>query len=112
MTRVKSKAAIRHRKTLKQAKGFRDARSKRIKVAKEAVLHAGHYAYVGRKLRKRNLRSLWIVRINAALKDSGLNYSKFIKTLNDKKIKLDRKILADIAVKDKATFEKIVDSVK
>ena len=112
MTRVKSKAAIRHRKTLKQAKGFRDSRSKRIKVAKEAVLHAGHYAYVGRKLRKRNLRSLWIIRINAALKDSGLNYSKFIKTLSDKKIKLDRKILADIAVRDKATFEKIVDSVK
>lgn len=112
MTRVKSKAAIRHRKILKRAKGFRDVRRKRIKVAKEAVLHAGHYAYVGRKLRKRDLRSLWIIRINAALKGTGLNYSRFIKALGDKKIKLDRKVLADIAVKDQKTFEKIVNEVK
>lgn len=109
MARVKSKAAIRHRKILKMAKGYRDSRHKRIQVAKEAVVHAGAYAYHGRKLRKRDMRSLWIVRISAAVKNLGISYSRFIAGLKKEKIELDRKILAEIAVKDSKTFEKIVE---
>ena len=112
MARTKSIAARRHRKILKQARGFKNARSRRVKTAKEALLHAGQYAYVGRKLRKRDLRSLWIKRLNAAVREHGLSYSKFVAGLKKEKIELNRKILADIAVKDPATFAKIVDEVK
>ena len=112
MARVKSTSARRHRKFLKRAKGFKQARRVRIKVAKEALLHAGQYAYHGRKLRKRDLRNLWIIRLNAAVREEGLSYSKFIASLKRSKIELDRKILADIAVNDPNTFKKIVEIVK
>ena len=111
MTRVKSVSARNHRKTLKAAKGFKQARRRRIKTAKEAVLHAGQYAYIGRKQKKRNLRSLWITRMNAALRESGATYSKFISLLKKKNILLDRKILAEIAVKHPEDFKIIVEQV-
>ena len=110
--RVKSTASRKHRVMLKKARGFRQARRTRIQTAKEALLHAGQYAYHGRKLRKRNLKTLWIERLNAAVSEQGLSYSKFIALLKKAKIEIDRKILADIAVKDKATFEKILGAVK
>lgn len=112
MTRIKSKAAIRHRKIKKLAKGYHSARRKRVRAAKEAVLHAGHYAYVGRKLRKRDLRSLWIVRISAAVKELGLSYSKFIDGLKKNKIEIDRKVLADLAVKNSNAFKAVVEKLK
>lgn len=106
--RVKSVSARRHRKMLARAKGFRQARSRRIQVAKEAILHAGAYAYHGRKLKKRNLRSLWIIRLNAAVHGVGISYSKFIAGLKKEKIEIDRKVLSDIAITDPETFKKIV----
>ena len=112
MARVKSPAARRHRKILSQARGFKHARQRRVKTAMEALLHAGQYAYVGRKLKKRDLKSLWIKRLNAAVREHGLSYSKFVAGLKKEKIELNRKILADIAVNDPATFAKIVDEVK
>lgn len=112
MTRVKSTSAIRHRKVRKAAKGFKQARSRRYGAAKEATLHAGQYAYHGRKLRKRDLRSLWIKRLNAAVRENGMSYSKFIDGLKKSKIEIDRKILSDIAVKDPDTFKKIVAEIK
>jgi len=111
MTRVKSVSARNHRKTLKAAKGFKQARHRRIKTAKEAVLHAGQYAYIGRKQKKRNLRSLWILRMNAALRESGTTYSRFIAKLKEKKVVLDRKILAEIVVKHPEDFKSIVEQV-
>src|SRR3990170_4306475 len=112
MTRVKSIAARRHRRIKKQTKGFKQARRARIKSGKEALLHAGQYAYAGRKLRKRDMRKLWIERINAAAREHGLSYSKLIAGLKKEKIDLDRKILSAIAVKDPNTFKKIVDEIK
>jgi large subunit ribosomal protein L20 len=106
--RVKSVSARRHRKFLKAAKGFRQARHQRIQTAKEAVIHAGAYAFAGRKLKKRDLRGLWIIRLNAAVKGLGISYSKFIAGLKKEKIELDRKILSDIALTDAETFKKIV----
>jgi large subunit ribosomal protein L20 len=106
--RVKSVSARRHRKMLAQAKGYRQARSSRIQVAKEAILHAGAYAYHGRKLKKRDLRSLWITRISASVKAVGVSYSRFMAGLKKEKIEIDRKILSDIAVTDAETFKKIV----
>lgn len=106
--RVKSVSAIRHRKILKRAKGYRQARSRRIQTAKEAVLHAGAYAYAGRKLKKRDLRALWITRISAVTKSVGVSYSKFIAGLKKEQIEIDRKILSEIATKDIETFKKIV----
>lgn len=110
--RVKSIAARKHRKVKRLAKGFGQARRKRVKAAKEALLHAGAYAYHGRKLKKRDLRALWITRINAALRAEGVSYSQFISGLKKAKIELDRKILADIAVSDPATFKEILSQVK
>jgi large subunit ribosomal protein L20 len=103
-----------HKKILARTKGFRMTKNRLIKVAIEADLHAGQYAYHGRKLRKRDFRSLWIVRLNAALKniDASLKYSQFIKQLKDKKVMLDRKVLADIALKDESTFRKLVEMVR
>lgn len=112
MPRTKSISAKRHRKVKKAARGFRDARRKRVKVAKESLLHAGQYAYVSRRLKKRDFRKLWIIRLNAAVRKHGLTYSKFARALKDKKIELDRKMLAEIAVTDPDTFEKIVSEVK
>ena len=93
---------------LARAKGYRQARSRRIQVAKEAILHAGAYAFHGRKLKKRNLRSLWIVRMNAALKSLGVSYSKFIAALKKEKIEVDRKIMSEIAIKNPEVFKQIV----
>lgn len=106
--RVKSVSAIRHRKMLARAKGYRQARSKRIQVAKEALVHAGAYAYHGRKLKKRDLRALWITRISASTKALGVSYSKFVAGLKKEKIEIDRKILSEIATKDPETFKKVV----
>ncbi len=75
-------------------------------------MHAGRYAYIGRKLRKRDMRALWIVRISAAAKENGISYSKLVKGLRDKKIEIDRKILSDIAIKDPKTFQKIISEIK
>jgi len=112
MARVKSKAAIKHRKVLNLAKGFHSARRRRFKVANEAVMHAGAYAFHGRKLKKRDLRSLWIVRLSAAAKSLGTSYSKLISNLKKNKVELDRKVLSDIAAKNPTVFEKIVANFK
>lgn len=112
MARTKSPRRQRHKKVLKQARGFGASRSRRYKVAKEAVLHAGQYAYIGRKDKKGDFRRLWIQRLNAAVREHDLSYSKFISGLKKAKIELDRKILADIAVNDNETFKKIVEMVK
>lgn len=101
-----------HKKILIQAKGFWMTRNKRFKVANEAVMHAGQYAFHGRKLRKRNLRQLWIKRIKAAVQAEGLKYSTFINNLSTKKIILNRKVLSQIAISDPDTFKKIVEAVK
>ena len=106
--RIKSISARRHRKILARAKGFRQARRTRIQVAKEAVVHAGAYAFHGRKLKKRNLRTLWIIRLGSAARALGVSYSKFIAGLKKEKIDIDRKILSDIAVHDSEVFKKIV----
>ena len=110
--RVKSIAARKHRKIRKLAKGFKQARRTRIKTAKEALAHAGAYAYHGRKLRKRDMRALWITRINAALRMEGVSYSRFIAGLKKANITLDRKILSEIATNDPATFKEILSQVK
>jgi large subunit ribosomal protein L20 len=103
-----------HKKILSRTKGFRGANTRLYKRAHEAYLHAGQYAYVGRKLRKRDMRSLWITRISAALKSMGdtLNYSRFINMMKKANVTIDRKILADIAVTDFTTFKTIVDKVR
>lgn len=111
MARVKSIASRKHRVLLKRAKGFKQSRRRRIQVAKEALLHAGQYAYEGRKLRKRDLRALWIIRVNAAVRKGGLSYSRFIAGLKKEKIEIDRKILSEIAVKDPQTFDAIFKEV-
>lgn len=99
----------RHKRLLKAAEGRRGTRSKLIKPAREAQLHAMAYAYRGRKERKRQLRALWIVRLNAAARLNGLTYSKLVRGLKDAGVTLDRKILADVAVRDAATFSRIVE---
>lgn len=100
----------RHKKIIKSNKGFRGTNSRLYKRAKEAFLHAGKYAYIGRKLRKRDMRKLWILRINAALTEmgEGLKYSRFIHALKNSKIEINRKMLAEIAVTDFKTFKDIV----
>lgn len=100
----------RHKKILKANKGFRGTNSRLYKRAKEAWLHAGKYAYIGRKLRKRDMRKLWIMRINAALKEMGdnLKYSRFINALKKADIQINRKMLAELAVTDFKTFKEIV----
>ncbi len=112
MARVKSIAARKHRKVRKETRGFRQARRRRIKAGKEALVHAGAYAYHGRKLRKRDFRKLWIIRLNAAAREEGLTYNKLISGLKKAKIEIDRKILADIAVNDPNTFKEIVSKIK
>ena len=103
-----------HKKILKLAKGFRGTNSRLYKRAKEAVLHSGQDAYKGRKLRKRDFRKLWIMRIGAALEaiESEFNYSRFIHALKENDVKLNRKMLAQLAVEDLDTFKAVVDSVK
>ena len=101
-----------HNRILKANKGYRMTKNRLIKVAKEAYLHAGAYAYTGRKDKKSENRKLWIMRINGALTDTGFSYSRFIKALKDKKIMIDRKMLAEIIQDDPETFQKIVDEIK
>jgi len=112
MARVKSIAQRRHRKIKAATKGFKQARSRRIKPAKEAVLHAGQYAYEGRKLRKRDLRSLWIVRLSGALSERGMKYSRFIKALQVEKVELNRKMLSELAIRDPKAFDAVVEKVR
>lgn len=116
MPRVKSGTTRhnRHKKVLKLTKGFRGTNSRLYKRAKEALLHAGQYAFIGRKLRKRDFRKLWISRINAGLKsmEAKVSYSKFIKALKDNSVELNRKMLADLAVTDFNAFRKIVEKVQ
>lgn len=110
--RVKSPRRQRHNKILKAAKGYRLSKHRLYKTAKEAVLHAGQYSFAGRHNRARDLRRTWIVRLNAALRPLGIKYSAFIPALKKAKIELDRKILADLAVREPKTFESIVAQAK
>lgn len=114
MARVKRgvQARARHKKVLKQAKGYYGARSRVYRVAYQAVTKAGQYAYRDRRQRKRQFRQLWITRINAAARTNGLTYSVFINGLKKAAIEIDRKILADIAVYDKVTFTFLVEKAK
>ncbi len=114
MVRIKGgvRTRAKHKKVLKLAKGYWMTRHKQFKKAKEAVLHAGEYAFMGRKLRKRDFRQLWIIRMNAALRNLGTKYSVFIKKLKDNKIELDRKILSQLAVEQPEVFKKVVEKAK
>ena len=114
MARVKRGviARARHKKILKQAKGYYGARSRVYRVAFQAVIKAGQYAYRDRRQRKRQFRQLWIARINAAARINGLSYSKFMYGLKSADIQLDRKILADMAVNDPAGFAKLAETAK
>ena len=114
MARVKRGvvARARHKKILKLAKGYYGARSRVFRVAKQAVIKAGQYAYRDRRTKKRVFRQLWIARINAASRELGVSYSKFMAGLKKAQIGIDRKVLADMAVNDPAAFSSIVDKVK
>ncbi len=101
-----------HKKVLGLTKGHRAGRSKLIREAKSSLLHAGQYAFAGRKLRKRDMRALWITQLGIAVKNEGLSYSKFISQLRTKNIKLDRKVLADLAVNNPDDFKKIVAQIR
>lgn len=106
------KTRRRRKKLLKMAKGYYGARSRSFRVAKEAVEHALQFAYRDRRNRKREFRSLWIIRINAAARNAGLSYSQLMNGLRKAEIALDRKVLADIAYNDSKTFENLVDKAK
>lgn len=114
MARVKRgvQARRRHRKVLSQARGYYNARRKVYRVAKQAVTKAGQYAYRDRRVRKRQFRSLWISRINAAAREHGLSYSRFMNGLKKAEVEVDRKILADLAVRDKAAFASLAEKAK
>jgi large subunit ribosomal protein L20 len=114
MPRVKRgvTAHARHKKILALAKGFRGRRKNVFRIAKQAVMKAGQYAYRDRRTRKRVFRQLWIARINAASRGLGLTYSKFMAGLKKANIEIDRKVLSDMAIKDPAAFSSIVDKVK
>jgi large subunit ribosomal protein L20 len=114
MARVKRgvTAHAKHKKVLKQAKGYYGRRKNTIRVAKQAVEKAMQYAYRDRKVRKRNFRALWIQRINAAVREHGLTYGRFIHGLSVAGIEIDRKVLADLAVKDTAGFKVLVDQAQ
>lgn len=114
MTRVKRGvvARRRHKKVLKQAKGYYGARSRVFRVAKQAVIKAGQYAYRDRRNRKRQFRALWIQRINAAARINGISYSRFVGGLKKAGIEIDRKVLADLAVHEKAAFAAIVEKAR
>lgn len=114
MPRVKrgTTARARHKKVLVAAKGFTQRRKNVFRIAKEAVMKAGQYAYRDRRTKKRVFRSLWIARINAAVREHGLTYSAFMAGMKKATIELDRKVLADMAVLDKPAFAAIVDKVK
>jgi large subunit ribosomal protein L20 len=111
MSRVKRGVTghARHKSVLKQAKGFYGRRKNTIRIAKQAVEKAGQYAYRDRKVRKRNFRSLWIQRINAAVREHGLTYGRFINGLTKAGIEVDRKILSDLAIHEPASFKALVE---
>lgn len=114
MPRVKRgvTAKAKHKKILDKAKGYRGARSRVLRVAKQAVTKAGQYAYRDRRQRKRQFRALWIVRINAAARENGLSYSRLMDGLNKASIEIDRKVLADLAVFNKEAFTKLAEQAK
>lgn len=114
MPRVKRgvTARARHKKVLKQAKGYRGARSRVYRVAKQAVTKAGQYAYRDRKQKKRVFRALWIVRINAGARENGISYSRLIAGLAKANIAIDRKVLSDLAINDKGTFAQLAEKAK
>ncbi|BAW80702.1 50S ribosomal protein L20 [Candidatus Nitrosoglobus terrae] len=114
MPRVKRgvTAHARHKKVIAQAKGYRGRRKNVYRIANQAVIRAGQYAYRDRRQRKRQFRSLWIVRINAAARECGLSYSRLIDGLKKAAIDIDRKVLADLAVRDKAAFIAVADRAK
>ena len=114
MARIKGAMMTRKRrnKTLKLAKGYFGAKSKHFKMAKQAVMKSGQYAYIGRKQKKRDFRKLWITRISAAAKLNGMNYSTFMNGVNKAGITLNRKMLSEIAINDPVGFTAIVEKVK
>jgi len=114
MPRVKRgvTARARHKKVLAKSKGFRGRRGNVYRVAKEAVMKAGQYAYRDRRNKKRDIRALWIQRINAAVRELGMSYSAFMAGMKKAKIEIDRKVLADLAVLDKPAFAKIAGQIK
>lgn len=114
MARVKrgTTARAKHKKVLDEAKGYYGARSRVYRVAKQAVIKAGQYAYRDRKQRKRQFRTLWIARINAAARINGITYSQLIAGLKKACIEIDRKVLSDIAVRDASAFSKIIEQAK
>jgi len=114
MPRVKRgvTAHARHKKVIAQAKGFRGRRGNVFRIAKEAVMKAGQYAYRDRRQKKRQFRALWVIRINAAAREMELTYSTFMNGLKKASIEVDRKVLAHLAVADKAAFAKIANQVK
>ncbi len=114
MARVKRsvQARARHKKVLKKAKGYYGARRKVFRVAKQAVIKAGQYSYRDRRQRKRMFRRLWIIRINAAARECGLSYSRFMDGLHKANIEIDRKMLADMAVHDRAAFGVLAEKAK
>ena len=114
MARVKRgvTASRRHKKVLGKAKGYYNARRKVFRVAKQAVIKAGQYAYIGRRLKKRQYRALWIQRLNAAAREHGLSYSRLINGLNKAGVTIDRKALADLAVHEPAAFAAVVAQAK
>ena len=114
MPRVKRgvTARARHKKVLEKAKGFRGRRGNVYRIAKEAVMKAGQYAYRDRRAKKREFRVLWIARINAAVREAGMTYSRFMAGLKKASIDIDRKVLADLAVHDKPAFGRIVEQAK
>jgi len=114
MSRVKRgvTAHARHKKVLKEAKGYSGARSKVYRVAKQAVIKAGQYAYRDRRQKKRQFRALWIARINAGARDNGISYSRLMDGLNKAGVEIDRKMLADLAIHDKPAFTAIAEKAK
>lgn len=114
MARIKGALTTRKRrnKILKAAKGYWGAKSKHFKMAKQAVMKSGNYAFAGRKMKKRDFRRLWITRISAEAKVNGINYSKFINGLKKAGINLNRKMLSEIAISDKTAFAKLVEQAK
>ena len=113
MTRVKRGVAAskRRKKVIKMAKGYRWKRKSTFRAAKEALLKAGKYAYRDRRTKKRTMRSLWITRLNAGLRENGLTYSKFMKLLKDKKVELDRKALSQLAMEKPAALASLIKQV-
>mgnify|MGYP001619423130 CR=1 FL=1 len=114
MARVKRGVTshAKHKKTLDAAKGFYGRRKNTIRIAKQAVDRSMQYAYIGRKLKKRNMRALWIQRVNAAVRELGLTYSKFIAGLAKAGIEIDRKVLSDLAIREPEAFKALVEKAK